>query len=155
MGGNSGRRIGLTGIGLAVIMLLTLSGCAELFRNHGYAPSDTDLGTVVVGEATREDVAAAIGRPSSSGVLSTAAWYYVESRWRHYAFKAPEEVAREVVAVSFSEAGLVENIERFTLKDGVVVPLSRRVTESNIKGISVIKQLLGNFGRITADQVTN
>lgn len=135
--------------------LLVLAACTELFRNHGYAPSDADLATVVVGQSTREEVAAAIGRPSSSGVLSTAGWYYVQSRWRHYAYQAPREISREVLAVSFSEAGIVENVERFTLEDGQVVPLSRRVTESNIKGISVIKLLLGNFGRVTAGQFLN
>ena len=88
-------------------------------------------------------------------MLSNAGWYYVQSRWQSYAYKAPVEVDRQVIAISFSDAGVVENVERFGLQDGQVVALSRRVTESNIKGISLVKQLLSNFGRISAAQVAN
>jgi hypothetical protein len=40
----------------------------------------------------------------------------------------------------------VSNVERFGLADGRVVPLSRRVTETNIQGSGLIRQLLGNLG---------
>jgi hypothetical protein len=49
----------------------------------------------------------------------------------------------------------VSNVERFGLEDGQVVALSRRVTETNIKGVSFIRQLMGNFGRLTTDQLVN
>ena len=42
--------------------------------------------------------------------------------------------------------------DTFTLEDGRVIALSRRVTNSNVKGISLIRQLLGNFGNFTAGQ---
>jgi outer membrane protein assembly factor BamE (lipoprotein component of BamABCDE complex) len=58
-----------------------------------------------------------------------------------------------VLAVTFNEAGTVENIARYGLEDGKVVQISRRVTETNIKGISLIGQLLGNFGRIRAEDI--
>ncbi len=148
----SGGCVGLRRVVLGLV-LLALAGCTAIYRNHGYAPSEPDLQQVVVGETTREQVAELIGRPSSSGVLSNSGWFYVQSRWRHYAYKAPEEVERQVIAISFAESGIVENVERFGLQDGKVVALARRVTESNIKGISLIRQLLSNFGRISADQV--
>jgi hypothetical protein len=48
---------------------------------------------------------------------------------------------------------VVENIARFGLEDGKVVEISRRVTETNIKGIGLIRQLLGNIGQIRASDV--
>ena len=141
--------------GVIALMLFTLASCAAVYRNHGYVPRDEDLERVVVGESTREDVARAVGRPSSTGLLTGAAWYYVGSRFRHYGARAPEEVDRQVLAVSFTEDGTVENIERFGLEDGEAIVLSRRVTDSNIKGLSFLRQLLGNIGNISAGQLLN
>ena len=140
---------------LAVIGLLAVvvAACQPLYRDHGYAPTDAELAVIVVGKDTRETVTTAVGRPSASGVLNDGEWYYVQSRYRQRGVRAPQEVERQVVVISFSEGGTVSNIERFGLEDGQVVALSRRVTETNIKGVSFIGQLLGNFGRLTADQL--
>lgn len=140
---------------LAGGLLLAVAGCTSVYRNHGYVPTDLELAEVKVGQDTRETVAQSIGQPTSSGVLGQNAWYYVGSRFEQYAFRAPRPVSREIVAVSFAPSGTVENIERFTLRDGRVVALSRRVTDSNIKGVSFLRQLLGSIGQINLDQFLN
>ena len=135
-------------LGLAGIFLVLLAACTATYRNHGYAPSDADLALLTVGTDTRETVAAAIGAPGTSGLLAEGDWYYVQSRWENYAYRAPKEVDRQVVAIRFTDAGVVENIERFGLEEGQVIALSRRVTEANLRGISFLRQLFGNIGRI-------
>lgn len=135
------------------LFVLAIAGCAATFENHGYTPTDRELEEIIVGVDTRDSVAEAVGRPTSVGMLEGGGWYYTQSRWRHFAFKAPKIIDRQVVAISYTEAGVVENIERFTLEDGRVVPLSRRVTDSNVKGISFIRQLLGNFGNFNPAQL--
>lgn len=149
MAGRLGRACGLA---LAVVAMVAVAGCTSVYRNHGYVPPEDELQKIAVGVDTRDTVAEVIGRPSTEGVLRDKAWYYVGSRFRHFGMRAPEEIDRQVVAISFDDAGRVANIERFTLADGRVVVLSRRVTESNIKGISFIRQLLGNIGRFDIGQ---
>ncbi len=143
----AGHRVA-KGMRLAVLAVaaLALVACTAQFRNHGYAPTDAELEAVQVGVSTRETVSEAVGRPAAGGLLTDGAWYYVESRWRHSGGRAPEEVEREVLAISFDASGRVSNVERFGLEDGRVVPLSRRVTETNIQGSGLIRQLLGNLG---------
>ena len=89
----------------------------------------------------------------AAGLLTEEAWYYVQSEFKHNAFYAPEEIDREVLRITFDEEGLVENIERFGLEEGEVVVLSRRVTTSNTAGVSFLKQLLGNLGKINAENL--
>jgi len=55
-------------------------------------------------------------------------------------------VDREVVAITYNDAGTIANIERFGLEDGRVVPISRRVTSTNTQGISFLRQLFRNIG---------
>ncbi|MCK0166118.1 outer membrane protein assembly factor BamE [Jannaschia sp. S6380] len=139
--------------GLLVATLLTgLSACSATFRNHGYVPDETDLQALVVGIDTRDSVETTIGRPATSGVERGDAWYYVQSRVRHYAYRAPQTTERELVAISFAEDGTVTNIERFGLERGRVVPLSRRVTTTSIREFGLIQQLIRNFGRINVGE---
>ncbi len=55
--------------------------------------------------------------------------------------------------MTFTEAGVVDGVGRYGLEDGRVIDISRRVTDSNIKGISYIRQLLGSIGRVRADDL--
>lgn len=135
---------------LAGLALFLATACAPVVRNHGYVPSDLELAAIEVGVDTRDTVAEKVGRPSVQGLLNDVGWFYVQSRWETRGARAPMEVDRQVLAISFDDAGTVANIERFGLERGKIVPLSRRVTESNVKGMGVIRQLLGNLGRLNA-----
>ena len=138
-------------MGLSALVLATaVAACSPVIRNHGYVPAEDELAQVEVGVDTRDSVGQKIGRPSTSGLLNDEGWYYVQSRYRHSGPREPREIERQVLAITFNERGVVENIARFGLEDGQVVEISRRVTETNIKGIGLIRQLLGNFGRVQA-----
>ncbi|VDC31566.1 SmpA / OmlA family protein [Pseudogemmobacter humi] len=131
-------------------LVLLAAACAKIYRNHGYVPDEVELAQIQVGSDTRESVAEKIGRPSAQGLLNDVGWFYVQSRFEHFGPREPVEVSRQVVAINFTESGTVSNIGRYGLEDGRVIEISRRVTETNIKGVSFIGQLLGNVGRISA-----
>ncbi|MEO9780292.1 MAG: outer membrane protein assembly factor BamE [Sedimentitalea sp.] len=125
---------------------LAIAGCSAIYRNHGYVPTEEDLAKVTVGVDTRDTVAEAVGVPSVSGVLNESGYYYVSSRLRHYGALEPKVVERQLVAISFSQTGVVQNIERYGLEDGRVITLNRRVTESSVNDQTFLRQLLGNIG---------
>lgn len=138
---------------LALAALLALAGCAATYRHHGYVPTDEVLSAIVPGRTTRAEVEELVGAPSAAGVRRDDAWYYVASTVRHFTYNAPEVVDRQVVAISFAPSGRVSNVERFTLQDGEVVALSRRVTETSVRGVSFIGQLLRGIGRVRAEDL--
>ena len=136
--------------------LLALVGCGvATYRTHGYIPVEEDLQKITVGADTRASVEETIGAPSTSGVLDEGAYYYVQSRMRHFAYRKPEVVERQVLAISFDDAGVVRNIERFSLEDGRVVPISRRVTDSSIVDTNLLRQLLSRIGQFSAENMLN
>ncbi len=128
---------------LALVALVAVAACSPITEYHGFVPTDQDLEEIQVGLDTRATVASIIGQPGASGLTAESAWYYVRSEFKHLAFYEPEEIDRQVVSISFDKNGVVENIERFGLERGQVVVLSRRVTDSNIAGVSFLKQLFG------------
>lgn len=135
---------------LMLALVASVAACSPVIRNHGYVPTQQELALVEIGTDARETVGEKIGRPTTSGLLNDVGWFYVQSQYRHFGPRAPQEIQRQVLAVTFNEAGTVENIASYGLDDGKVVQISRRVTEPNVKGLSFIQQLLGSFGRLQA-----
>lgn len=142
-----------TGPRLALLALLALSGCAAIERRHGYAPDDATLSLIEVGRDTRETVAEKAGIPGSTGVLADGDFYYVADVRRTFGPRPTVIAEREVVAISFDQGGRVANVERFGLERGRVVPISRRVTDANVQGLGILRQLFGTLGQIRAEDV--
>ena len=145
----------LAGIATVLGLVATLSACTPSYRNHGYVPNDEDLDSLVIGVDTRATVDDVVGAPSASGLLSDGDYYYVRSRVREYGAYRPEVIERQVLAISFAEDETIANIERFSLADGNIVPLTRRVTDSSVVGNGFLRQLLGNFGNINPGDIFN
>jgi outer membrane protein assembly factor BamE (lipoprotein component of BamABCDE complex) len=155
---NKGRRQAMgqiVGRMLALLLALglglgALSGCQAMYANHGYAPDDAALAKITVGKDTRDTVAATLGPPSVEGLLNDVGWFYVQSRYKTQGILAPQEIDRQVVAITFTDKGVVANVERFGLDRGQIVPISRRVTTEPVKGQSFLRQLFGNLGAFQA-----
>lgn len=138
---------------LALTVPMALAACTATYRNHGYVPPEDELAQVAIGQTSRDQLEGMIGRPSAQGVLTGSAWYYVGSRWEYFGARQPREIDRQVLVVSFSESGTVANVERFGLERGQVVTLSRRVTTTGVASLGLIRQLMGNVGRVSAGQL--
>jgi outer membrane protein assembly factor BamE (lipoprotein component of BamABCDE complex) len=120
--------------------------CTPTVRTHGYVPNDESLSAITVDKDNRESVLASLGSPTSSGVMRDDGWYYVSSRVKYETYHAPQEIEREIVAISFDSNGVVSNVERLGLQDGRVIALNRRITDIPVKGPGFFKQLIGNIG---------
>lgn len=140
------RRAALVG-GLAI----GVAACTPMIRNHGYVPTEEMLAEVIVGVDTRDSVAETLGAPAATGVLGESSYYYVASTFSQMGPFAPKEIDRTLLAVTFDSRGVVSNIIRYGLEDGQVVILSRRVTDDNVRDTTLIRQLMGNLGRFTAE----
>jgi outer membrane protein assembly factor BamE (lipoprotein component of BamABCDE complex) len=140
------RGLRLLGIG----GILLLAACTTQFRNHGYVPTEAEMARVGIGD-TKAELETVIGRPSTRALLQDDRWFYVRSRYRDYALRPPAEIDREVVVISFADDA-VTNVERYGLRNGRVVPLSRRVTSPTTVGVPLLEQLFGNIGRFNPGQ---
>ena len=148
------RRTGLNSFVLSICVVL-VTACATQVRDFGYAPTDRELSEIIVGIDTQDRVAELVGSPASESLRGDDAWYYVSARQETIAFQRPEITDRQLVAISFTSEGTVSNIERFTLEDGRVITLSRRVTDEQTKGVSFLRQAFGNLGRISASDIAS
>jgi len=136
---------------LAAVVLL--GACVPQFRDHGFVPPEEDLLGILPGLDTRDTVADVLGPPTAGGVLEGGDFYYVQSRFRTLGPFEPQEISREIVAINFDAEGIVRNIERFGLEDGRAVVLERRITDDSLRNTTFLRQLLGNFGQVNAEDL--
>ena len=108
---------------------------------------------IVPGVDTRASVEDLIGSPNTSGVLNESGFYYIQSNVRHFAWQRPKVTKRQILAITFDQAGVVENIATYGLEDGRVVTLNRRVTRSTDGNIGFIRKLFGNIGGLNVGQL--
>lgn len=127
-------------------------GCAPINRYYGFIPPEEELATLEIGATTKDDVISLFGPPTSDRGLNGNTVYYASSYFRQIGPFAPEELDRQVLAIDFDDDDRVRNVSRYTLADGRVVVLDRRVTEDGINDVTFLGQLLGAFGRIDAGQ---
>jgi len=138
-----------------LVGLVLITGCTRLDSNNGYIPDAQLLDEITVGRDTKDTVGRILGRPGTEGIIDENAWYYVRSDYERFLWRAPVEVDRQVLSVSFSQDQRVQNIERFGLEDGQVVALERRVTDSNTQGVSFLRQLFANLGNFNPGDFLN
>lgn len=132
----------------ALVLATALSGCAKTIEYRGYVPEQDALAEIKPGVDTRQTVSERLGTPSSVTTFGDDAWYYISSTTAQVAFFNPEEIDRKVVAITFDEAGMVREVERYGLKDGQEVAFVERETPTRGRSLTVLQQVFGNIGRI-------
>ncbi|MCL5778556.1 outer membrane protein assembly factor BamE [Limibaculum sp. FT325] len=139
----------------ATALGVTLIGCSPVISTHGYAPPEEELSEIAVGQDTRGSVRRKIGRPGLGGVFTDDGWYYVSTTVERLTWHEPKVTDRRVVAIRFDQADTVAAINTYGLEDGRVVDLETRTTPTRGSELTVLQQLLGNIGNISAEQVIN
>ena len=141
-------------LALALVMA-TLAACGGQYRNHGYMPLAEDVDAVIVGVDTRDSIIEVMGVPTTGGVLTEEAMYYVRSRVHHKGYVKPNEIQRDVLVLSFDKNQILRNVERFGIEKGKLIRLEHRVTEAPGGDRSVLQQIIGSIGGFNPNSIVN
>lgn len=142
---------------MRVLRNLILAGLAASFLGacdlaridvRGYVPNDDDLAKLEPGRQNRDEVQQILGSPSSTGVFDAEqSWYYIYRKTSTTAFFEPEVLEQRVVVVHFDRQGMLRDVRRYALEDGLIVDPVTRTTPSPGRELSFLEQLLGNVGK--------
>lgn len=135
------------GIAIALLLIGAGTACAPVVATRGNLIDDDRLARISVGRSTVNDVANAFGSPTTVSTFDRRTWYYIGQRTEKTAFFDPEIVERRVIKVVFSDTGIVRQLEDLDLEDAQTVELVDRETPTLGRRMTVMEQLLGNFGR--------
>ncbi len=138
-----------------VLVMATLAACGGQYRNHGYMPLAEDVDALIVGVETRDSIIEVMGVPTTCGVLTEEAMYYVRSRVHHKGYVKPNEIQRDVLVLSFDKNQILRNVERFGIEKGKLIRLEHRVTEDQGGDSSILQQNIGSIGGFNPNSILN
>lgn len=133
---------------LIVATSLALAACEPNIIKHGAQFHEGDLQQVQPG-MTQDQVRMTLGTPSTTAVIGdNQAFYYISSTATQTSFMLPTEQDRQVIAVYFTQAGTVERIANYGLKDGRVFDYVSRTTPApGGREDGIVQALFRNLGQ--------
>ena len=133
-----------------LISSLFLSGCGLEMHQSGDLPSQKRLDIVQVG-FPRDEVVELLGQPAFKNQIAGDDFYvYFRSIKESQAFLEPKEVERDVYVFTFDPYARVQDITHLTLENGKRIAFDESVSPVKGKELSVMEQLVKNFGRYDA-----
>ena len=146
------RAISLRLAPLAAGALLLLAACTNEVVVRGNLPDPDAMATEQTGSSTRQQVAEALGTPSTISSFQDRTWYYIGQKQTQVAFLDPEILERSVFVVTFDDAGMVQETAHYTLEDGVIIDPVSRKTPTEGREMTVLQQIFGNLGKFPTSQ---
>ena len=132
----------------ATIIPLAVAACSPTIATRGNLLDEDRVAAVQPG-ATKNDVIAAWGTPTTVGTFDDSTWYYVGQRTRKTAFFDPQVTERKVIAVRFDAEDRVSAVDHLDKGDGQRIEVVDRETPTAGKDLTLTQQLLGNIGRFS------
>jgi len=132
----------LTGLGLAV-----LGACSPIIQQEGNVPDPDQVVQINPGVDDKNRVTQLLGSPSTISAFQDHTWYYISRRTEQTAFLDPDVVEQEVLAISFNDQNIVEDMKIYGLQNGRMVAMNDKVTPTFGNNLTLMQQLLGNLGR--------
>ena len=133
------------------LSLMGAAACSPVNSFQGFQAIEQSPDDVKVGEDTRSTVLARLGSPTATSAFDKDTWFYISQVSNKTAFYRPRVTKRDVVAIAFDKAGeQVTTVDTFTLKDGRVIAYNGRETPTRGREMTVLEQLLGNLGNVSA-----
>lgn len=127
-----------------------MASCSPVVNTRGHTLDEADMSQIIEGQSGPDDVRAILGSPSTTSSFGHTAWYYIMERKETMGFFAPEVADQRVVAIHFDADERVKNIEEYTKQEGKPVQFVSKETPTEGHEMTVIEQMLGNFGRFNA-----
>jgi len=133
-------------------LALMLPACAEVVHTRGHILRTATVEDVRPGVATKADVRAVLGSPTSTAAFDQGVWYYISQVKVSQAFFKPDTAQQQVLVVHFDDSDVVDSIGVLAEDDSKVVTLVARETPTAGHKLTFLEQLLGNIGRFTKQE---
>ncbi|HVT50726.1 MAG TPA: outer membrane protein assembly factor BamE [Dongiaceae bacterium] len=132
---------------LSGLALTVLGACSPIIQQEGNVPDPDQVVQINPGVDDKNRVTQLLGSPSTISSFQDRTWYYISRRTEQTAFLDPKVVDQEVLAITFTDQNIVEDMKVYGLENGRMVAMNDQVTPTYGNNLTLVQQLLGNLGR--------
>ncbi|MBR1399854.1 MAG: outer membrane protein assembly factor BamE [Alphaproteobacteria bacterium] len=128
-------------------LIMFLGACSsDLFVVHnGNMPAEERVAKLQKGQS-KEEVMELLGAPSTVTGLNDNHWVYMSSTVKKVAFLRPQELERDIVAITFKD-NIVTSVEHYDLADGNDIAVDKDVTTSADSKVGFFRKYFGGVGQ--------
>ena len=126
-------------------LALMLAACDPVVAERGNLVDPDRLAKVHVG-STKEDVASALGSPTSIGTFDQDYWYYMGQRTEQESFFDPVVTDRRIVVIEFDTDDKVSNIRQYGKDDAEPVDIDAATTGVQGHQTTLAENIFGQGG---------
>ncbi|MDB5677539.1 outer membrane protein assembly factor BamE [Sphingomonas bacterium] len=135
----------------ATAAVLTLAaGCVPLRSHQGYIIDADLVNSVQPGVDNRGSVLQTLGKPSFASQFNTGDWYYIARDSRNLAYLKPKAKSQITLKISFTQAGVVQNITRTGVDQVASIDPYGKTTPTLGRKRGFFEELFGNIGSVGA-----
>ena len=124
-----------------------LASCAQPIEIHGNRISLRSIEAIEPGKTTEKQVLEQLGKPVITQDYGSKIWIYVKSKSQKTVLSGRNFLDRTVVRVSFNKKGIATSVDIIPYDKELNAEISTRRTPTAGQEITVLQQLIGNFGR--------
>jgi outer membrane protein assembly factor BamE (lipoprotein component of BamABCDE complex) len=138
-----------------LLTVLFITGCSTDYFNQtdGNMPAKADILALKRG-MNQDEVRQLLGSPSAVSSLDHRTWLYVSTTMKRLAFFKPEEIDRNVVAVTFNLDGKVDKILQLTKENGKNIAIASEETPVLGTDEGFFRKYFGGVGSFMPVQAT-
>ncbi len=134
-------------LALCITIGVTVSSCGNRRETRGYL-FDNDLANAIApGVDNRQSVYSTLGSPTIPATFNDDKWYYVSTQVRVRPIFWPEAQTHRVMAVTFNERGVVDDVTNFDLSDTENINPVNDKTPTRGRKLSFFQQVFGTIGQ--------
>lgn len=128
-------------------LVLVCSACSsDVFLKHnGNMPEESKIQKIAIGQ-NKDEVRDILGNPSSVTGLNENHWIYMSSTQKKVAFLRPEELQRDILAITFKD-DKISKIEKFDLADGNNIKIDPDETKTANSNVGFFRKYFGGVGQ--------
>lgn len=128
-------------------LVLVCSACSsDVFLKHnGNMPEESKIQKIAIGQ-NKDEVRDILGNPSSVTGLNDNHWIYMSSTQKKVAFLRPEELQRDILAITFKD-DKISKIEKFDLADGNNIKIDPDETQTANSNVGFFRKYFGGVGQ--------
>jgi outer membrane protein assembly factor BamE (lipoprotein component of BamABCDE complex) len=137
----------ITLLTMCLLGALAISACSDVVSTHGQVLQTATIEDVRPGLATKQDIQAKLGSPTSTAAFDTSTWYYISQVRIRRSFFNPVTAQQRVLVLHFDGNDVLDRISMLDEDQSEEVTLVSRQTPTAGHKLSILEQLLGNVGR--------
>jgi len=137
----------ITLLSICLLGALAISACSDVVSTHGQVLQTTTIEDVRPGLATKQDIQAKLGSPTSTAAFDTSTWHYISQVRIRRSFFNPVTAQQRVLVLHFDGNDVLDRISMLDEDQSEEVTLVSRQTPTAGHKLSILEQLLGNVGR--------